>query len=808
MDNDPAASRLSARPVMTPEPWRSRLGRRAPSWLPDVGISILLGAAAFVLYLLTLAPTILYGDSGEFQFVPFLLGVPHPTGYPLYTLLGWAWSHLVPIGQVAYRMNLFSAWWAAVTIAFLYLTARALLRQVLGALANPLRRLVAALAALTFAVTPTFWSQALIAEVYSLHILLVTLMIYSLLIWAEHRTTGPLLCAVAFLGLGLAHHRTTLLLVPALAAMVWLTDRRALCDRRRWPKALLLLLFPLASYLIILWRAPQMPYLNLRLDPGRELVRLAPGVPGFLDLVLGGPFVGWVSLSVDPLERLAMAWKLLLGDIGWPSLVLAAVGVAWLALAQRMSTRASLAFLGLIGLLTLAFNLLYTIFDIAVLFLPVFLVLLLFAATGVGFLAHLPRSRSIQLLVIVPCFAFPVWLGSTHYLDLDRSHSVEARVQWDAIASAPLPADAILVGPDPNEMMPFWYLQYVEGRRTDLLNLFALTTPEYPTLSHVLDLALSTDRPVYLIRPIPGIQSKVRTVPNAGLWHVLGPAVEGEPVYRHEAVFGDLVVLHGYDRLPRSPQPGQSLQVSLYWEPLRPLQADYHTFVHLVDGEGNGYTASDHLSAFSEYAALSWRSDELLRDDHALSLPADIRPGTYRMLVGLYTIAPDGAVELVDEPVVVGQLGIKAGLQTQAPPMQHLVEASFAGQVELLGYDLGRRDGQLALTLHWRSLESVSTDYTVFAHVLDPSGKIVTQQDGQPRSGTYPTSVWDSDEVITDEHQLALPSALQRALCLSPGASGYRLRVGLYVLETDARLGVVGGGDYVELELEPWDWCP
>ena len=97
--------------------------------LLDLLIAFLLAGAAFALYVATLAPTVLAGDGGEFQFVPYLLGVAHPTGYPLYTLLGWAWSHLLPVGDVAYRLNLFSAFWAALAVGFLYLTTRSLLRQ-------------------------------------------------------------------------------------------------------------------------------------------------------------------------------------------------------------------------------------------------------------------------------------------------------------------------------------------------------------------------------------------------------------------------------------------------------------------------------------------------------------------------------------------------------------------------------------------------------------------------------------------------------------------------------------------------------
>ena len=95
-------------------------------WLVSGGLVL----AAFCLYLLTLAPTVLEADSGEFQFVPWLPGITHPPGYPLYTLLGWLWTHLLPLNDVAWRMNLLSAVFAAVTVGLTYAVARQLLNKV------------------------------------------------------------------------------------------------------------------------------------------------------------------------------------------------------------------------------------------------------------------------------------------------------------------------------------------------------------------------------------------------------------------------------------------------------------------------------------------------------------------------------------------------------------------------------------------------------------------------------------------------------------------------------------------------------
>ncbi len=124
-----------------------------------------LGLAALALYGMTAAPTVatVFDDSLEFQVVLPTLGIAHPTGYPLYTLLGWLCTRLWPFGDAAYRANPFSALAAALTVALLY----RLLVRVTGA------RIPALLATVLFAISPLWWSQATLAEVYALHGLFV-----------------------------------------------------------------------------------------------------------------------------------------------------------------------------------------------------------------------------------------------------------------------------------------------------------------------------------------------------------------------------------------------------------------------------------------------------------------------------------------------------------------------------------------------------------------------------------------------------------------------------------------------------------
>ena len=139
-------------------------------------------AASLILYVATAAPTVatVFDDSLEFHVVLPTLGIAHPSGYPLYTLLGKLSTAIIPFRDPAGRANLLSALAAALAIAILYLVAR----RFAGS------RPAAAVATAAFAISPAWWSQATLAEVYALHGLLMILFIYLLLRWEEARRQG------------------------------------------------------------------------------------------------------------------------------------------------------------------------------------------------------------------------------------------------------------------------------------------------------------------------------------------------------------------------------------------------------------------------------------------------------------------------------------------------------------------------------------------------------------------------------------------------------------------------------------------
>lgn len=198
---------------------------------------------AFLLYSLTLAPGITWmhqgADGGELLAAAVTRGVPHPPGYPLYTLLLGAWvtvvGWLAPLSEVAWRGNLFSALCGAASAGITVFVAKALLDVVQPEAAFPTapmrnRWVWAALAGLAWACSPLLWSQSLLTEVYALHAL-----VFSLLGWTLLGSRRRWWLLSVPLALGTAHHITLFLLTPAAVWLIWAAERRL----RPWLGALL-----------------------------------------------------------------------------------------------------------------------------------------------------------------------------------------------------------------------------------------------------------------------------------------------------------------------------------------------------------------------------------------------------------------------------------------------------------------------------------------------------------------------------------------------------------------------------------------
>lgn len=189
----------------------------------DFLIGVCLSIFVFVaFYVPRLAPSVLFEpDSAEFQVLGYYLGIPHGTGYPVYIWLLKAFMWL-PVGDIGYRANLFSAVCASAAIGFLY-AASFLALPVITPVA--IKRWSAGCATLITAYTYTLWNQAIRAEVYTLHALFCLAIVFMLLRWYRNEGFGNLAAASFLWGLGLGHHRQILAFVPAAVIFLLAQNR-------------------------------------------------------------------------------------------------------------------------------------------------------------------------------------------------------------------------------------------------------------------------------------------------------------------------------------------------------------------------------------------------------------------------------------------------------------------------------------------------------------------------------------------------------------------------------------------------------
>ncbi len=169
----------------------------------------LAGLFIFIVYLYTLAPSIIGGDTGELVAVACATGVAHPPGYPLFSMLAKLFS-FIPLSSIAWRVNLLSAVCDSIAAVVILITVRRWTRNQWAGL----------VAAGLFAFSPVIWANAVVAEVFALNNLLVAIMLYLGLRFSEDRSPKfAYLSALAF-GIGMTNHHTCLFY--GIPIMLWI----------------------------------------------------------------------------------------------------------------------------------------------------------------------------------------------------------------------------------------------------------------------------------------------------------------------------------------------------------------------------------------------------------------------------------------------------------------------------------------------------------------------------------------------------------------------------------------------------------
>ncbi|MCZ7542641.1 MAG: DUF2723 domain-containing protein [Anaerolineae bacterium] len=507
-------------------------------WAWDMAVLLV----ALAVYVGAAAPGVLPADAGEFQLVVNELGVAHPPGYPLYTLVGWGFAQL-PLGSPAYRVNLFSALTAALTLAVVSHAVRRETRAPVAGLA----------AALAHGAATSFWLTATQASIRPMAALFTALALDALLAYRRAKRPphpgGPeapgsqaaqgagrenrILARFALcVGLGLTHHASLVFVVAVFVAALVAADRALLRQPRRW-------LRPGLAF-----AAGFLPWLYLPLRAGAVLAPADINTwDGFWNHVLARGFEGDLFVFA-PLARLPVMGEVL--TYQWHGLVLAAGAAAALLMLWR--DRWLLATLGgafaLHTLVTATYRAPQTVEYMT----PAYVCL----AAAVGWVVGALASRKLGAVVapreleapwelrestlvgavhayVTPLVAAVVILGgaltfaanlpSLLYLHADEEARDFATRLLDAT-----PDGAVLLA-NWHRVTPLWYLQGAEGQRPDVEAVYVYPDGAEPlsaTWARRIGVYLEAGRPVvvqsYFPTPTPrqATGSRRRSAGRAG----------------------------------------------------------------------------------------------------------------------------------------------------------------------------------------------------------------------------------------------------------------------------------------------------
>jgi 4-amino-4-deoxy-L-arabinose transferase-like glycosyltransferase len=273
---------------------------------------------------------------------------------------------------------------------------------------------------------------------------------------------------------------------------------------------------------------------------------------------------------------------------------------------------------------------------------------------------------------------------------------------------------------------------------------------------------------------------------------LLSEAELGGIPHRLNVTFGGKARLLGYEASDEETRPGESVEVTLYWQSLAEMDKDYTVFVHLLDENDLVIAQRDTYPGLGTYPTRLWRVGDAFADRYVLNLPATVfAPCTARFEVGLYDFASgerlaatgaDG--QPLGDNVRFHQIAV---LPREDSPVPNPVDFDFEGRIALVGYDLDRRTAlpgeTIHLTLYWRALAEMDKDYTVFTHVMGEQDRLWAQMDSQPQGGAAPTSSWQVRQMTEDHYDLTLKPDTPPDV--------YDIEVGLYLAATGRRLGVL-----------------
>ncbi len=483
--------------------------------------SLLSFSIPFSIYLLTIAPTIYNLDSAELTTAAYTGGLVRATGYPLYLAIGNIWSRL-PFGDVGFRMNLFSAVCGALTIL---LAERILRRWKIGNLAT--------FGALGLLATSTyFWGLSLVAEVYTLHTVLMTGLILALLRWSDRPEPARMFWVSLITGLGLSHHAAMVLLAPASVLFVLLSHPRELIKPRSIAAAIAGIMLGLSAYIYLPLRYLANPAFNYAGSFDANLIFHPVDLTtldGLIWLITGRSFSG-VMMAYQGVElwRETQSFLVQLGR----AFLAAGIGpgLFGIVLLFRRSWREGLMLL-LMFIFNAGFYINYRVLDKDTMYLPAYLAWALWVAIGYQWLLDwLKQAQSGRMLQYAQAGSKALIVGFVllalvwNWRIVDLSDDWTTRERGEEILQR-AEADAVIFGWWDNVPV-VQYLQLVEGQRTDVqaVNRFLISEKDFADALR----REVTDRPIYIDGLPRSMSARLVAIPAGPVYKVIPRQIVNE----------------------------------------------------------------------------------------------------------------------------------------------------------------------------------------------------------------------------------------------------------------------------------------
>ncbi len=429
----------------------------------------LTGLISFIVYLLTLAPTVYWGDSGELITVAYTLGIAHPSGYPTWTLLGHLFTY-IPFGSVAWRVNLMSAVFGSLAVMLLYFICYKLTKSKSGSF----------LASIAFGFSVPFWNIATVAEVYTLHIFFIALNLLLLLIWREKQATGEINCNnwlyLFWLcyGLSLTNHITSILLLPGFLYFILVKEQSSwfkftLDKGVLKPRVVLICAVVFIIGLLPYLYLPIRSAMNPLIDWGNPET-----LSSFIYHVTGKQYGGYVAeVSTGTVSTALFLF------IRTFNVLLGFILVGWFSI---LKDKRNLLFLAIPIVIQTAFNLTYDITDITYYFLPVWLMLSVVVAYGWEWIVtrfNLKKAWMWVIIVIIVIASFNYY--QYDYLNKRGDNTLEFS---NYIFQEVKPKSIVFVGAEEHIVLGYFQLVEKKADTVHLISLEMFTMPWYYDYIH------------------------------------------------------------------------------------------------------------------------------------------------------------------------------------------------------------------------------------------------------------------------------------------------------------------------------------